>query len=312
MITSRPNTPSFDDWKRDLMKAGIDQRHAMWRLGDLLLEGLEKFNDGDVMTAAEALGHEYQTLMNYKSVAKAFPNDPNRKDRRRLNLPFSFHQDLVKLDEATRCAFLEGCEQHGWKRPELRERVKAWKGGDLAACNKGWKPEPKQIDVPDVTAGGKDGDEDKPVFDASDAGEAVAAEKREAFAEQDLSDANQVLLDALSAVERATAYKNMVHVNRDRVNMKRVLSSIVALEQLLPSAQRYHSAGSTLAPSQHPAGPRERATSSRPAPAPQSEPAPAGSRSADGETDTQREPPSVSPSSSDEPELPDYLRRAKA
>lgn len=325
MSSARPNSPDFDQWRKDLVSQAIEHRHAVWSIGDLLLEGEEKFGADRVWSAAEATGMTFDTLRNYKSLANCFP-----KGKRRLNLGVSHHEAVRSLDEAAREAALDLVQKHDVSRESLRERVKAYNGGDLAALNPDWKPAPKVVDVEDDHAP-RDIDEDKPVFDASDAGEAMAAERREAFAEQDLNDANQVLLDALSAVERATAYKNMVHINRDRVNMKRVLSSIVALEQLLPSAQRYHSAGAQ--PSQPMADKGRAHPPVAPAPAPISSPedsaddgshpsipssddvasGPLTSMSAQSEHEPGGEKPSPSPPSApsyeEDPDLPPFLDR---
>jgi hypothetical protein len=265
MSASRPNSPDFDQWRKELVSQAIEHRHAVWSIGDLLLEGEEKFGADRVWSAAEATGMTFDTLRNYKSLANCFP-----KGRRRLNLGVSHHEAVRSLDEAAREAALDLVQKHDVSRESLRERVKAYNGGDLAALNPDWKPAPKVVQVEDDHAA-RDTDEDgAPVFDSSDAGEAMAAEKREAFAEQDLNDANQVLLNALTAVDRATAYNNIAHLNRDRVPLKHVLSCIVALEQLLPSAQRYHSAGATPSPS--PADKGRAHPPMAPAPAPISSP----------------------------------------
>lgn len=295
------NDPDFDKWAGDLLKQAIEHRHAVWSIGDLLLEGEERFGADRVWSAAEATGMTFDTLRNYKSLAKCFP-----KGKRRLNLGVSHHEAVRSLDEAAREAALDLVQKHGVSRESLRERVRAYNGGDLAALNPDWKPAPKVIEVQDDHAA-RDTDEDGgPVFDASDAGEAMAAEKREAFAEQDLNDANQVLLDALAAVDRATAYKNIAHLNRDRVPSKHVLSCIIALEQLLPSAQRFHSAG----PSKPIPLPAEGRDSAEPAPTISQNP-PAASHHPDAANSEAVEPPRAPASAfnSEEPDLPEFLDR---
>jgi len=233
-----PNARSFDDWKKDFVSEAIKQRHSMWTIGDLLNEGLALFPDGDgsrVWTVAEVTGHEYQTLAHYKSVAKGFP-----VGRRRLNIAFGIHEVIRGLDEPIQDALLDGVEAFDWKRKDIRERARAYKKGDLAAINQDWKPakEPIEIDEASFTAGGK-GDDDKPVFDSSDTGAALAAErdeKRDDFEAK--SDANQILDNALSNVERACANSNRACLNRDRIDYSRVRAAIVALQDLLPREVR--------------------------------------------------------------------------
>ena len=233
------NIQSFEDWQTEFAKAAIQQRQSMWMIGDLLYEGLEifEFDEGKVWTVAECTGHQYQTLANYKSVAKKFP-----KGKRRLNIAFGLHAELVSLDDVIRDTFLDCIELHGWVRTNVRDRVKAWKGGELEAIKPEWKPVRKTIEVeeddPSFTAGGKD---DVPVFDNGDFADGQNAERREkldALGEQDLNDANQTLLNALSAVERATTASNVAMLNRDRLNEQRIRAAIVALQDLLPRAHR--------------------------------------------------------------------------
>lgn len=229
-MTEPLNTQSFEDWQAEFVTAAIQQRQSMWMIGDLLLEGLEQFEEANVWTVAECTGHQYQTLANYKSVAKNFP-----KGKRRLNIPFGIHAELVALDDVTREAFLDCVEDHGWVRNNVRDRVKAWKGGELEAIKPEWKHIRKTIEVeeddPSFTAGGKD---DVPVFDSGDFAEGLSAEREERSDAPDLNDANQTLLTALSAVEKATTASNVAMLNRDRLSEQRIRAAIIALQSLLP------------------------------------------------------------------------------
>lgn len=237
MIRTRPNEPDFDQWSVDLNKATIEHRAMMWSIGDLMLFGLDHFEEPKVWLVAETTGLALRTIENYMSVAKSFA-----KEDRRLNLPFGVHQSLTSIkDEAVRKAFLDGVEKHGWTREELRLRKDAWKKGDVAALNADWQPPKKVTEVDDSHARVKTEDDDKPVFDSGDFGEGQESERREkldAYAEQDLSDPNESLSHALGVMERACSLKNVAHLNKDRIPEGRIRALIKSLQGLLPRDYR--------------------------------------------------------------------------
>ena len=229
MITTRPS----NDYASDIASTWGKALICVMETGRLLVQAKANLPHGDYQAMIEReLPFSPSTARKLVAVAE----HPKLADRSIWNDLPSAWTVLYSLSNLQPETIDKGLFQ-GLIKPDMTP-------GDIAELKAIEKPKaPKDSKIIDVQGEEVGPDDDKPVFDASDAGEAMAAEKREAFAEQDLNDANQVLLDALSAVERATAYKNLAHINRDSVNQKRVLSSIIALEQLLPSAQRFHSAG---------------------------------------------------------------------
>lgn len=216
------NDPGFDDWATRLVSQAVNHRHAAWSIGDLMLEGLNRFDEPRVWTAAEGTGMTPETLTNYKSLAKSFP-----PGKRRLNLGVSVHEVVRTLDEAARSAALDLVERHDLTREALRERVKAYKGGDLAALNSDWKPPHKVIEVEEPNAGVSD--ENKPVFDSGAFGEAVEAERGERErADFTANDANQDVLNACRAVERI----DIRMVDPARLSRDAIRAAIAKLREL--------------------------------------------------------------------------------
>lgn len=231
-IQTRPltNDEAFDRWAADLVARAVDHRNAAWTIGDLLLEGLEKFDEARVWTAAEATGMTPETLTNYKSLAKTF-----RPGRRRMNLGISVHETVRSLDETAQNLFLDMVEKYEITREALRERVRAYKAGDAGAANYKWKPQPKIIEVEDSHAGVSD-DDDKPVFDATDAGQGIAAEREAREPAETLSDAHQSLLRSLDAIERATTAENCRMLPMARINTARLRSAAAVLLRIADEA----------------------------------------------------------------------------
>lgn len=231
-IQTRPltNDEAFDRWAADLVTRAVDHRNAAWTIGDLLLEGLERFEEARVWTAAEATGMTPETLTNYKSLAKTF-----RPGRRRMNLGISVHETVRSLDETAQNLFLDMVEKYEITREALRERVRAYKAGDAGAANYKWKPQPKVIEVEDSHAGVSD-DDDKPVFDATDAGHGIAAERETREPAETLSDAHQSLLRSLDAIERATTAENCRMLPMARINTARLQSAAAVLLRIADEA----------------------------------------------------------------------------
>lgn len=231
-IQTRPltNDEAFDRWAADLVTRAVDHRNAAWTIGDLLLEGLEKFDEDRVWTAAEATGMTPETLTNYKSLAKTF-----RPGRRRMNLGISVHETVRSLDETAQNLFLDMVEKYEITREALRERVRAYKAGDAGAANYKWKPQPKVVEVEDSHAGVSDND-DKPVFDATDAGQGIAAEREAREPAETLSDAHQSLLRSLDAIDRATTAENCRMLPMARINTARLRSAAAVLLRIADEA----------------------------------------------------------------------------
>lgn len=81
------NDSAFDQWAVEFASVSINYRHSIWAIGDKLLEGCDRFDDGRVWRVAETTGLTHGTLENYRSMAKAYP-----PQTRRLNLSFGIHE----------------------------------------------------------------------------------------------------------------------------------------------------------------------------------------------------------------------------
>lgn len=171
-IRQMSNDEAYESWSKQLCEQAINHRHAAWSIGDLMLEGDRKFDADRVTHAMEATGMTFETLQNYKSIAKAFPIG-----RRRLNVGITIHGDIRALDVPIQDGLLDLVEKHEINRADLRERIKAVKSGDLDALKFKWKPKNAVREFEDSNASVSD--EDKPIFDSTGAGEGMAADRHD-------------------------------------------------------------------------------------------------------------------------------------
>ncbi len=85
----------FPAWEKYGRKLQLADRGVQWAIGDWLLHGENHWPD-KYEQAVEITGFREQTLMNYRSVAKAFPLETYR---RRENVDFSTHAEVASLPE---------------------------------------------------------------------------------------------------------------------------------------------------------------------------------------------------------------------
>ena len=220
------NDEAFDSWSKRLVTEAINQREASWAVGDLMLEGLDRFEEARVWTVAEATGMTPEAITNYKSLAKTFP-----KGKRRYNLGISVHEAVRSLDEPVREAFLDLVEKYEISRTALRERVKAYKGGDFGALEFKWKPAPKVVDVPDNAV--REDQEDTSVFDNGAFGAGLAAEKQERERpEYEALSENDALRQACRAIERL----DVGMIDKARVSAPSLKDAITKLNDIYQAA----------------------------------------------------------------------------
>lgn len=243
-IQARPvsNNEAYDRWQEEVLAAATDYRKGAWALADKLLEGMDRFGEAMFYQIVNDTGLSQHTIENYLSLAKGFPIS-----RRRENVALGIHDAVRKLPEAEADAVLALAEQYHWTRENVRDRVKAWKTGDLSALKAGWKPKltPKlSAQTPDIEDAEVIEETDKPVFDSTGAGQATAAEraeKREALADQNLSDANQILMRGLDTVERALNAENRRMLPMARINTARLRSAAAVLLRIADEADAIQS-----------------------------------------------------------------------
>lgn len=112
--TDRMNRPDWDAIGRDL---GRLYKAAQWVIGDWLLIGETKWGT-TYETAMELTGLDEQTLMNYKYVAKAYPEISLRREK----LSWSHHASIAAHPE--RITLLEEAERERWPVRKLKEEAR--------------------------------------------------------------------------------------------------------------------------------------------------------------------------------------------
>lgn len=110
---------SFDDWQA--AGALIERAHGgvQWWIGDWLLYGEGRPEWGDKYEAAiQAFDKEYQTLAQYKWLAKAFDFS-----RRREKLSFKHHMEVAALESPVADELLDQAESGDWSSATLRKQA---------------------------------------------------------------------------------------------------------------------------------------------------------------------------------------------
>lgn len=92
---------------------------SAWWIADWLVYGESTFQDRYV-EAVKRTSLSYQTLRNYTWVARRFP-----LSRRRQNLSFSHHLEVVALEQPQQDYWLRKAEQFGWSRNKLRGQIRS-------------------------------------------------------------------------------------------------------------------------------------------------------------------------------------------
>ncbi|WP_043678207.1 LmbU family transcriptional regulator [Streptomyces xylophagus] len=92
---------------------------STWWIADWLVYGESEFQDR-YYEAIKRTSLSYQTLRNYTWVARNFP-----LARRRQNLSFSHHLEVVALDQPEQDYWLRKAEAMGWSRNKLRGEVRS-------------------------------------------------------------------------------------------------------------------------------------------------------------------------------------------
>ena len=103
----------FEDWDQ----AGVDimtiANGSRWWIGDWILHGENKYGEGYAQ-AQLITGRSYDTIAQYKHVAKVYPPED-----RKFDLPFSFYLVVASLDKRQRNKLLKDAETNDWTKAEL-------------------------------------------------------------------------------------------------------------------------------------------------------------------------------------------------
>ena len=104
----------------DLVLAGVDARRqhdtTQWDLGDLALLVEVKFGDHSLERYAGDIGVEYDTLKDYRMVARAF-----ELGVRTPNLTWWHHRRVAGRED--RLSWLKQAAEHGWSTRKLQDEV---------------------------------------------------------------------------------------------------------------------------------------------------------------------------------------------
>lgn len=115
-------TPTVEEWQQVLHVAGRARSGVQWAIGDLLAYGEErKFDEDAYAEAMEATGLKRGTLMNLKSISRAFP--PGAASR--SNLSWSHHALVAGFDEDERADLLSRAARENLSWEELRGIARA-------------------------------------------------------------------------------------------------------------------------------------------------------------------------------------------
>ncbi|MEU3054371.1 LmbU family transcriptional regulator [Streptomyces griseus] len=110
---------SLNAWEQVGSKLFSFADSSTWWIADWLVYGESQFHDR-YYEAIKQTSLSYQTLRNYTWVARNFP-----MPRRRHNLSFSHHLEVVSLDQPEQDYWLRKAEEFGWSRNKLRGELRS-------------------------------------------------------------------------------------------------------------------------------------------------------------------------------------------
>lgn len=116
LFTSKQSIGMWESLGADLLSFADS---SAWWIADWLVYGESTFQDRYV-EAVKRTSLSYQTLRNYTWVARRFP-----LSRRRQNLSFSHHLEVVALEQPQQDYWLRKAEQFGWSRNKLRGQIRS-------------------------------------------------------------------------------------------------------------------------------------------------------------------------------------------
>ena len=113
----------FTDWQHlgetlTRMEGGL-----LWWLGDWLNYGERSYGE-KYAQALDATDYSYQTLANAKWVASRFEFSPRGENsRRRINLTWSHHREVARMEPADQDYWLDLAEKNHWTKAQLRTAI---------------------------------------------------------------------------------------------------------------------------------------------------------------------------------------------
>lgn len=107
----------FQEYERLVAETIVYEQSSQWWIGDLLLQGEQRFGDSELYLQAFPEGRAIHTYENYRWVCRKFP--PER--RRPAPLTLSHHAEVASLDPAEADALLDEAMRDGWSVAKLRQ-----------------------------------------------------------------------------------------------------------------------------------------------------------------------------------------------
>lgn len=209
-----------DEWLGIVQDIRKIKRAYLWMLADLLVYAIERgYGDthGKYEKVSELTGYTAESLQNYASVARGITIS-----RRRENLSFSHHTEVVPLTADEQVYWLEQAAVNRWSAKRLRAEIaKAWASQFIVG----------QTVFPD-----KSDDEPTPLPDEN---EEEATDKE--FPPSPMNDdENWQSLNYLKTIARKKDYEN-IDEQRAKIIRKQIATArqfLVLLETYLPHSSR--------------------------------------------------------------------------
>jgi hypothetical protein len=281
-----PPNLKYDDWLEIGERLMLTDQAVQWAVGDWWAYGSHNYGERAASAIDPKSGeNRLQRFMNYGWVARAI----QPPDRREV-LSWSSHEAVAALEPEIRNSILDRAVKNGWGSREVRAAVKEYKDR-LAGGNKPKLSAQTPAEDAEIIE-----ETDKAVMDSGAFGEGLAAERREkldAYRDQNLSDAHQILMRGLDTLDKALNAENRPHLPLERLSTSRLRAMAQELTRLADEADHVQSG--------------RWSTKSKPAPKAASTEAGAG-KAAGGAT-----PPEPASSAADDfdeiRDMPDFCRR---
>lgn len=129
---------SYAEWEQVGFKLANFGRSMQWWIGDWINYGSKKYGE-TYKAAIEATGFSYSTVSKFSSISSSF-----EFCRRRQNLTFRHHAEVLGLDNTQQDELLEIAETEGWSCNRLREEVRKLKNIGQQVDNE--RDESKELD----------------------------------------------------------------------------------------------------------------------------------------------------------------------
>ncbi len=115
-MTTDPDRLYWDDDVAEGIALRLSGDGVQWGLGSLALRCDVRYGERNLQKFADAIGVAYDTLVDYRSVARAFP-------LRTGDLPYHVYRALSRLPEALREEWAEQAERDHWTVARARKSV---------------------------------------------------------------------------------------------------------------------------------------------------------------------------------------------